>query len=462
MRSFPGGATWSPRRLLPLYGGNRRRGTRRARRPVPPIHAAAHRPAGRARGRMCAPAPGAATGGRGNGKRGLGRPPGQGERSIGHGASGHGGRGRARGQRGRLAARPRRGRGGPPRDEAGAPLARAHAGRARGARLLELAPLRQPRECRRAAARGAAPAREPRPRRGGRHPRPRRRRARGRPRAVQRPRDAAPRGEPARDAPARRGPRAPAAARARARRDGPAHRRRARRRDRGARRGEPPLLRRHRADRRGRLDRPRDRLREVALGEGERRRLPEPPARRGAVPRLRGGARPGREGEAPRVRGAALLRGLPADRGDGGTRARRARVRPHEAGGARGSAHRATGVEGYVESAACGLLAARAILDRLAGRPFRAPPAATAIGALHRHLTGEAHPAGYDYQPSNVVFALFPPLDRATAAPSPARSPAAPRLRGKAARKEAHAQRARKEIEPWLVPEPVSPSPPPP
>jgi methylenetetrahydrofolate--tRNA-(uracil-5-)-methyltransferase len=97
-----------------------------------------------------------------------------------------------------------------------------------------------------------------------------------------------------------------------------------------------------------------------------------------------------------------------------------------------------TGVEGYVESAACGLLAARAILDRLAGRPFRAPPAATAMGALHRHLTGEAHPPGYDYQPTNVVFALFPPL--------------AGRHRGKAARKEAYAERARKEIEPWIEP----------
>jgi methylenetetrahydrofolate--tRNA-(uracil-5-)-methyltransferase len=95
-----------------------------------------------------------------------------------------------------------------------------------------------------------------------------------------------------------------------------------------------------------------------------------------------------------------------------------------------------TGVEGYVESAACGHLAARAILDRLAGRPFRPPPAATAMGALHRHLTGAAHPPGYDYQPTNVVFALFPPLTG--------------RHRGKAARKEAHAGRARKEIEPWI------------
>ncbi len=118
-----------------------------------------------------------------------------------------------------------------------------------------------------------------------------------------------------------------------------------------------------------------------------------------------------------------------------------ARARPHLF-----FAGQITGVEGYVESAACGLLAARAILDRLAGRPFRAPPAATAMGALHRHVTGEAHPPGYDYQPSNVVFALFPPLTG--------------RHRGKAARKEAYAERARKEIEPWLTaPLPPSPSP---
>jgi methylenetetrahydrofolate--tRNA-(uracil-5-)-methyltransferase len=106
-----------------------------------------------------------------------------------------------------------------------------------------------------------------------------------------------------------------------------------------------------------------------------------------------------------------------------------------------------TGVEGYVESAACGLVAARAILDRLAGRPFRPPPPSTALGALHRHLTGEAHPPGYDYQPTNVVFALFPPLEG--------------RHRGKAARKEAYAERARKEIASWLVPEPQPASPPP-
>jgi methylenetetrahydrofolate--tRNA-(uracil-5-)-methyltransferase len=96
-----------------------------------------------------------------------------------------------------------------------------------------------------------------------------------------------------------------------------------------------------------------------------------------------------------------------------------------------------TGVEGYVESAACGHLAARAILDRLAGREFRPPPEATAMGALHRHLTGRAHPEGAEYQPSNVIFALFPPL--------PGRVKG-----GKAGRKQAHLERARREIEPWL------------
>ena len=95
-----------------------------------------------------------------------------------------------------------------------------------------------------------------------------------------------------------------------------------------------------------------------------------------------------------------------------------------------------TGVEGYVESTACGLLAARAALDRVRGRPFRPPPAQTAMGALHRHLTGAAHPPGSDYQPTNVVFALFPPLEGAP--------------RGKAARKSAHAERARRELAAWL------------
>jgi methylenetetrahydrofolate--tRNA-(uracil-5-)-methyltransferase len=69
-----------------------------------------------------------------------------------------------------------------------------------------------------------------------------------------------------------------------------------------------------------------------------------------------------------------------------------------------------TGVEGYVESAACGFLAARFVHARLAGTVAEPPPATTAMGALYRHVTGEAHPDGHDHQPSNVIFGLFPPL----------------------------------------------------
>jgi methylenetetrahydrofolate--tRNA-(uracil-5-)-methyltransferase len=69
-----------------------------------------------------------------------------------------------------------------------------------------------------------------------------------------------------------------------------------------------------------------------------------------------------------------------------------------------------TGVEGYVESTASGHVAARRVLARLRGAEFLSPPGTTAVGALLRHVTGESHPAGYEYQPTNVVHALFEPL----------------------------------------------------
>lgn len=65
-----------------------------------------------------------------------------------------------------------------------------------------------------------------------------------------------------------------------------------------------------------------------------------------------------------------------------------------------------TGVEGYLESAACGLLAAIFILQRLRGQPHNAPPANTALGALLRHVIG-SEPE--QYQPSNIHFGLFDP-----------------------------------------------------
>ena len=68
-----------------------------------------------------------------------------------------------------------------------------------------------------------------------------------------------------------------------------------------------------------------------------------------------------------------------------------------------------TGVEGYVESSAIGLLAGRfAAADRL-GLPCAAPPPTTAFGALLGHITGGAD--AKTFQPMNVNFGLFPPLD---------------------------------------------------
>ncbi len=67
-----------------------------------------------------------------------------------------------------------------------------------------------------------------------------------------------------------------------------------------------------------------------------------------------------------------------------------------------------TGCEGYVESAAIGLIAARFAAAELAGRCLPPPPPETALGALLGHITGGADAASY--QPMNVNFGLFPPL----------------------------------------------------
>jgi methylenetetrahydrofolate--tRNA-(uracil-5-)-methyltransferase len=67
-----------------------------------------------------------------------------------------------------------------------------------------------------------------------------------------------------------------------------------------------------------------------------------------------------------------------------------------------------TGCEGYVESAAIGLLAGRFAAAELAGGALAAPPPETALGALLGHITGGAE--ADTYQPMNVNFGLFPPL----------------------------------------------------
>jgi methylenetetrahydrofolate--tRNA-(uracil-5-)-methyltransferase len=68
-----------------------------------------------------------------------------------------------------------------------------------------------------------------------------------------------------------------------------------------------------------------------------------------------------------------------------------------------------TGVEGYVESAATGLLAGRMAAAEAAGRSLPPPPPETALGALVAHVTGGAEAA--TFQPMNVNFGLFPPID---------------------------------------------------
>ena len=96
-----------------------------------------------------------------------------------------------------------------------------------------------------------------------------------------------------------------------------------------------------------------------------------------------------------------------------------------------------TGVEGYVESAAIGLLAGRFAAAERLGRAPRVPPATTAHGALIGHITGGADAA--TFQPMNVNFGLFPPLE-----PVPGRKP--PKGRD---RKAALSARALTDLEAW-------------
>jgi methylenetetrahydrofolate--tRNA-(uracil-5-)-methyltransferase len=93
-----------------------------------------------------------------------------------------------------------------------------------------------------------------------------------------------------------------------------------------------------------------------------------------------------------------------------------------------------TGVEGYVESAAIGLLAGRFASAEARGEAVVAPPPTTAFGALLNHITGGADEK--TFQPMNVNFGLFPELKGA---------------RGKD-RKKAMSHRAIADLEAWLNP----------
>jgi methylenetetrahydrofolate--tRNA-(uracil-5-)-methyltransferase len=93
-----------------------------------------------------------------------------------------------------------------------------------------------------------------------------------------------------------------------------------------------------------------------------------------------------------------------------------------------------TGVEGYIESTAMGLLCALFAHGRLAGRPVAPPPETTALGALHQHIT---RPRQKDepFSPTNINFGLLPPL---------------PMRAKKRDRRALHAERAKEALGPWL------------
>ncbi len=98
-----------------------------------------------------------------------------------------------------------------------------------------------------------------------------------------------------------------------------------------------------------------------------------------------------------------------------------------------------SGVEGYVESAASGLLAGLNAAALAAGEPVMAAPRTTAIGALAYYVS-HANPA--HYEPSNITFGIMPALDAG----------ALPRhqMKNKAAKKQAVADRALADLQAWM------------
>ncbi len=96
-----------------------------------------------------------------------------------------------------------------------------------------------------------------------------------------------------------------------------------------------------------------------------------------------------------------------------------------------------TGVEGYVESAATGILAGRFAAMGLLGHQFEPPPPTTALGALIGHITGGAE--ADTFQPMNVNFGLLPPLQVEGKRP-----------KGRD-RKLAYTTRARADFDTWLA-----------
>jgi len=99
-----------------------------------------------------------------------------------------------------------------------------------------------------------------------------------------------------------------------------------------------------------------------------------------------------------------------------------------------------TGVEGYVESAAMGLLAGRMAATELLGCTLKVPSNSTATGALITHITGGAD--AKTFQPMNINFGLFPPIEGVKTG-----------RRGRKDRYKAYTDRAKNEWKSWLLPQ---------
>jgi methylenetetrahydrofolate--tRNA-(uracil-5-)-methyltransferase len=109
-----------------------------------------------------------------------------------------------------------------------------------------------------------------------------------------------------------------------------------------------------------------------------------------------------------------------------------------------------TGVEGYVESAAIGLLAGRFAAAERLGRAVVPPPVTTALGALIGHITGGHLDAGKgSFQPMNINYGLLPPLEGPKHGEDGKRLPHKERGRAK---KRLVGERALADLEAWIHP----------
>jgi methylenetetrahydrofolate--tRNA-(uracil-5-)-methyltransferase len=111
-----------------------------------------------------------------------------------------------------------------------------------------------------------------------------------------------------------------------------------------------------------------------------------------------------------------------------------------------------TGVEGYVESAAIGLLAGRLAAAQALGRDLQVPPATTALGALVAHITGGHLVEGGSFQPMNINYGLLPPME----APRKDENgnPIPLKMRGRA-KKRLMSVRALADLDGWLKDSPL-------